>query len=75
MLRYVERFNLRYCERLCPTFSPEETSSLLCNGLWGYIHTCRGEKRQVEDIRAGAKEMLQILLHSALFRPVEPGTE
>ena len=75
VLRHVELFTLRYCERLRPAFSPEETSSLLCNGLWGYIHTCRGEKRPVEDIRAGAKEMLQILLHSALFLPVAPGAE
>ena len=75
VLRHVEHFTLRCCERLRPAFSPEETSSLLCNGLWGYIHTCRVEKRPVEDIRAGAKEMLQILLHSALFLPVVPGTE
>ena len=71
----VEHFTLRCCERLRPAFSPEETSSLLCNGLWGYIHTCRVEKRPVEEIRAGAKEMLQILLHSALFLPVAPGAE
>lgn len=75
VLRHVEHFTLRYCERLRPAFSPEESSSVLCNALWAYLHTCRGEGHSVEEIRASAKQLLQILLHSALFLPVETNTD
>lgn len=67
----VEQFTVRYCKALKPVFTPEQTSALLCNGLWGYIHSCREKNCPVNEIRAGANKALLLLLDSGLFRTSE----
>jgi AcrR family transcriptional regulator len=64
----VEQFTVRYCKALKPVFSPEQTSALLCNALWGYIHSCREKNCPVSEIRSGARKALLIMLKSGLFK-------
>jgi len=64
----VEQFTIRYCKALEPVFTPEQTSSFLCNGLWGYIHSCREKNIPVQKIRAGAKQALLLMLNSGFFK-------
>lgn len=67
VLEKIEKFTIKYCTFKKPLFSTEKTSALLCNALWGYIHTSRNSHEPLEATRKGAKEALRVLLASGLF--------
>lgn len=62
----VEDYIVRHTE-LTPKYSSRETSSLICNGLWGVISTCLEEQKSYQDACTVVQNMFQDILHSGLF--------
>lgn len=67
VLRELETFTVKSCGRLRPKFSPEKTSAILCNGLWGFIDCCREAGDSPAKIRDESTKALRIMLASGLF--------
>ena len=56
---------------ITPKFPTKQTSALLCNGIFGVINVCIGEKMSKERVFQMARDIYQCLLQSALFHATE----
>jgi len=68
IMRSIEHLTLLYGKKLQPKHSVKRTTSFLCNGLWGYIHTSRLEHADEKEIREQSKELLMDFLACDYFR-------
>jgi|WetSurMetagenome_2_1015567.scaffolds.fasta_scaffold49706_2 hypothetical protein len=71
ILKDIEQFTLKYCSVMKPKYSVKKTSSLLCNGLWGFIRISRQEHCSLVQIRRETKDSLRLLLKSGLFPSIQ----
>jgi len=70
VLTEAEKFTLEYYRSMRLAFSPEEASSFLCTGLWGFIRASRKAGDSDHAIRKNAKKLLKgILTGNILIRP------
>jgi AcrR family transcriptional regulator len=67
VLTEAEKFTLEYYRNMRLNFSPEEASSFLCTGLWGFIRQSRKEGDPDSVIRRNAKKLLKGILSSNIL--------
>ncbi len=63
----VKQFIKKNCGVLKPKYSVEQISSLLCDGMWGFIDESRAQHIPETEIRREAEDSLRIILNSRLF--------
>lgn len=67
VLHAVEQFTKKYCAALKPKYTVAQISSLLCNGIEGFINESREQRISETEIRREAEDSLRIILSSGLF--------
>lgn len=75
LIRRVSEYVERERAEMRLRYPVTHVTSFLCNGLWGYINQCHADHCPPALIRQNAKTLLQNILESGVFAPLEEAGE